>query len=186
MKNIFLFCALLSLASCFAPPDFPDRPSVSFVGIEGQKTVDLLGNELDSLTITVRFRDGDGDLGLSSTDVNPPFQPFLPDTLTPDGKQVLNFFHHNYHMEMKRKKGALTENIAFLDGGQLRGRFPRLTDGKGPIEGDLSYGKTFIVGRAGSPLKYNDTIFFVVRIVDRNKNISNETQTAPIILGQYD
>jgi hypothetical protein len=68
---IFLFFMLSLLSGCITPPEnFPSVPEISF---EDMRFVNTAG--ADSLVISVRFKDAEGDLGLNPTDVDPPFQP---------------------------------------------------------------------------------------------------------------
>ncbi len=63
----------LGWTSCISPPDnFPSVPEIEFSTIEYVQT----GSQ-DSLMISVDFKDAEGDLGLSATDVNPPFNPLF-------------------------------------------------------------------------------------------------------------
>jgi hypothetical protein len=62
---------LLLIASCFEPPQYSIVPRIEF---ENVRTVEVAGPSTpDSLIITVSFRDGDGDLGRSGTEDEPPF-----------------------------------------------------------------------------------------------------------------
>jgi len=62
------FLAFLA-ASCVNPPDnFPSVPSISFESVEYVSTTGP-----DSLIVGIDFQDAEGDLGLSATDINPPF-----------------------------------------------------------------------------------------------------------------
>ena len=57
--------------SCISPPEnFPSKPEIEFASIEYSPT-----SSQDSLLITLKFKDAEGDLGLSATDINPPFNP---------------------------------------------------------------------------------------------------------------
>ncbi|TDQ18705.1 hypothetical protein DFQ04_0510 [Algoriphagus boseongensis] len=57
--------------SCISPPEnFPSTPEITFSEIEYVPT-----SAQDSLIISVKFKDAEGDLGLSSTDINPPYNP---------------------------------------------------------------------------------------------------------------
>mgnify|MGYP005748119141 FL=1 len=73
LKNylgLFLVVAL-TVTSCISPPEnFPSTPTISFSSIEYVPTPSL-----DSLIIGIKFQDAEGDLGLSPTDINPPFNP---------------------------------------------------------------------------------------------------------------
>jgi len=63
----------LGWTSCISPPDnYPSVPEIEFSTIEYVQT-----SGQDSLNISVDFKDAEGDLGLSATDVNPPFQPLF-------------------------------------------------------------------------------------------------------------
>ena len=63
----------LGWTSCISPPDnYPSVPEIEFSTIEYVQT-----SGQDSLNISVDFKDAEGDLGLSATDVNPPFNPLF-------------------------------------------------------------------------------------------------------------
>jgi hypothetical protein len=67
--SIFFFSSLLF--ACMSPPDnFPTVPEISF---EDMRFVNTAGS--DSLIVSLRFKDAEGDLGLNPTDIDPPFQP---------------------------------------------------------------------------------------------------------------
>lgn len=66
-----LFVTALYSTSCISPPEnFPSVPEIEFSTIEYVPT-----SGQDSLIVSVNFKDAEGDLGLSSTDINPPFNP---------------------------------------------------------------------------------------------------------------
>ncbi len=178
----FPVCILAILMSaCFNPPDFNDTPEISFESIRGVRAVDPLGNPQDSITITISFQDGDGDLGLDPADTLTPYQPFIVE----NGVTRVNFFHHNYHLTVKRLENGTPVEVSFLDGGRIRGRFPVLIDGSGPIEGQLNFGQYFFVSGSNNTLNTGDTLLFDVQIVDRALNISNTITTETIVLGDY-
>jgi hypothetical protein len=57
--------------SCISPPEnFPSVPEIEFSTIEYVPTPGP-----DSLIISLNFKDAEGDLGLSPSDINPPFNP---------------------------------------------------------------------------------------------------------------
>ena len=67
--GILFALAAGSSYSCISPPDnFPSAPEISFGSIEYVPTAGM-----DSLIISVLFKDAEGDLGLSATDDSPPF-----------------------------------------------------------------------------------------------------------------
>lgn len=68
-----LLVTALSWTSCISPPDnFPSVPEIEFSTIEYVQT-----SAQDSLIVSVDFKDAEGDLGLSPTDINPPFNPLI-------------------------------------------------------------------------------------------------------------
>ena len=75
---IFSFLVLVVfLVSCERPPELPNTPFIEFQNVEFNQ----VNNAQDSLIVTIRFEDGDGDLGLSDRDNQPPFNEFdfVPD-----------------------------------------------------------------------------------------------------------
>jgi hypothetical protein len=73
IRSAFLFViSVLTFSACFNPPEFNNVPSIEFEGITFSKAP----NGLDSLVVSVSFKDGDGDLGLSANsgaDLEPPY-----------------------------------------------------------------------------------------------------------------
>ncbi|TFV97305.1 hypothetical protein E4S40_01210 [Algoriphagus kandeliae] len=64
-----IFFSILLVSSCVNPPEnFPSIPSITFESLEYVPT-----SGPDSLIIGIDFQDAEGDLGLSATDINPPF-----------------------------------------------------------------------------------------------------------------
>jgi hypothetical protein len=65
---LLIFVVFLGLSGCFDPPEFPNTPRIEFSRIEFVET-----DFSDSLTLTFYFEDGDGDIGLRSSETTPPF-----------------------------------------------------------------------------------------------------------------
>ena len=68
--STFLFFSIL-FGACFDPPSFPNTPYIEFeslVFVEGKTLTDN-----DSLNLTIRFQDGDGDLGLPADEIDEPY-----------------------------------------------------------------------------------------------------------------
>lgn len=183
--QLYIIAVILAstLASCFSPPEFDDTPAIEYRGISGERTTDPLGNRQDSITVTIAFKDGDGNLGLYFSDTLSPYQSFV---VNPDGTREVNFFHHNYHMTVKRMENGVPEEVTFLDGGSVKGRFPVLVEGKGPIEGELNFGRYFLISGSNNSFNDGDSLLFEVRIVDRALNISNTVTSDMIVLGNYE
>lgn len=51
------------VSSCLTPPEFPDTPSIDYFDVTFQKGATVI--DADTLAVTLTFRDGDGDMGLS-------------------------------------------------------------------------------------------------------------------------
>jgi len=71
LKGVLLFGISMGVTACFDPPEFPITPEIDFEGIYFREAKAV--GERDSLVLTISFRDGNGDLGLSSTDIDPPY-----------------------------------------------------------------------------------------------------------------
>src|SRR5687767_9833359 len=78
---------LVLLTSCWKEPNFPKEPEIepSYVT---QKTIrDVFGQPVAEVTIAIKFKDGDGDLGLNDEDIlKPPFNE------VPGNKFTNNYF----------------------------------------------------------------------------------------------
>jgi hypothetical protein len=66
---IFLSASTL-LWSCFNPPEFPSTPQIEFNNVEFRVVGGF--SDPDSLILSINFKDGDGDLGLSTQDLDSP------------------------------------------------------------------------------------------------------------------
>ncbi|MBN7816039.1 hypothetical protein [Algoriphagus pacificus] len=64
------FLALAGFSCVNTPDNFPSTPEINFATIEYVPTAGP-----DSLIVSVDFKDAEGDLGLSATENNPPFNP---------------------------------------------------------------------------------------------------------------
>lgn len=71
-QKLFLYLGIIALlGSCVSPPDnFPTTPEISFRDIRFSPT-----DGVDSLIISINFKDAEGDLGLNPSDIDPPFNP---------------------------------------------------------------------------------------------------------------
>jgi hypothetical protein len=71
--SVLFFCLLALSFSCDddSEPEYSAEPFISLKDI----TFTKIESEVDKLSLTINFRDGDKDLGLESTDTNTPFNP---------------------------------------------------------------------------------------------------------------
>lgn len=61
IKGLAVLFVTLSLGSCFDPPEFPIVPQIDY-----EDVVFKQGTTTDSLILTLKFKDGDGDLGIDA------------------------------------------------------------------------------------------------------------------------
>jgi len=86
-KNPWLFLLLFfSLIACKERPTFPVTPAISMNDFYFRE---IQGFTLDSLILKIQFEDGDGDLGLLSTETNPPYQ--LLDVVTDSNGDTVRY-----------------------------------------------------------------------------------------------
>lgn len=72
LKGLLLFSMSVAVAACFDPPNFSNVPQIDFLDVYFKEgTTD---NPTDSLVVSITFRDGDGDLGLSGDQIDEPYQ----------------------------------------------------------------------------------------------------------------
>jgi hypothetical protein len=159
-------------------PKFPDQPKISFRDIRKFAITDALGNKNDSISIALKFQDGDGDMGIDTDEIGQP--PFQKDIQNSDGTTTPNPRYFNYHVKgFRQVSGEWVEEIFTPT---LSGQFPLLNEGKkGPIEGTLFYGIRFPFtpfSPANIPYK------FEVFIYDRAGNISNTIETSEVIINE--
>jgi hypothetical protein len=73
--GLLLFVVLaVAFNACFDPPQFSIIPVISYNNIIFKAKSASVANSTDSLILTINFKDGDGDLGLDSADVNYPYE----------------------------------------------------------------------------------------------------------------
>ena len=179
------------LSSCLSEPTYSSTPAIDFDNIRVVRVypknalgqIDLKGQPTDSVLVTIRYQDGDGDLGLNAADQT------LPQFKFPAR------FSKNYFIEPLVKNRATNkyQSLASITDstvanpvykrGNYYGTFDRitaLTDNKSaPIKGTLTrsvnfnYGDIFTAGQ---------TIKFRVSIADRATHISNIITTDSIVI----
>ena len=168
-----------AVSSCLSPPEYPVTPEIEFRGISIKRSVSNIAT-IDSVQVTVKFQDGDGDLGLNNNDTDPPFN-----RTNADGS--LNPYYNNYFFQpqIRKSNGEYQDTIIDVLNPQntYDSRFPRLPpdDRTGPKRGTLTFTQSFAAGtfsRFGRVV----SIKFRVKIVDRALHESNEVTTEPITI----
>jgi len=72
IKNVlFLGMMGLLIGSCFDPPEYSNTPQIDFESVQFKQVG--TNSDMDSLIVTISFKDGDGDLGLGSNETDEPY-----------------------------------------------------------------------------------------------------------------
>ncbi|TAD95437.1 MAG: hypothetical protein EAZ97_15490 [Bacteroidetes bacterium] len=180
-KAIFYIVIMLLASSCFKEPDYSFTPEISFLSISNNPKTDIRGT--DSVTLSIKFKDGDGDLGLNSRDTAGIYA-----IKTPNGS--INKFYNNYFIRILKKQNGVFVPISFTDPSfTLDGRYPILNENgrKKALEGEIRYSFLFfyVFSSAYKPeIKAGDVIKFEIQIADRTLNVSNVVETAELIVGK--
>lgn len=154
--------ALLFIYSCRREPQFSKVPYISFVSFEKYEQE----NGKDNLgRLTFHFQDGDGDIGLNVTDVQPPF----------DSTSV---YHHNFFCNYYEKQNGEFVKIDLPL--SQNARIPRLSD----LESESIEGEISLDLNINNPFSPYDTIRFDFYIVDRALNHSDTVITPEIIVNK--
>jgi hypothetical protein len=71
IRNLLVFVFIsLGISACFDPPDYPLQPQIEFESIVFKEYGSGFDAEADSLILKIRFKDGDGDLGLDPSELS--------------------------------------------------------------------------------------------------------------------
>jgi hypothetical protein len=152
LSIISLFFFALLMNACLEREEFSVVPEIKLLGfIPYQNT--------DSATLLIGFKDGDGDIGVRSNEVNPPY----------------NFFLQYY----EKQNGVFVEiepTIPFYY------RLPIINEtGKDrPLQGEIEIGISFYYDLT-SPY---DTIKYTMYLVDRANNKSNVIEVPEMIINK--
>jgi hypothetical protein len=175
----YWFISFAILSSCLKEPEWSATPEIRFEKIEKITKVsnDGFGGKakIDSVIMTIRCPDGDGDLGVTQAEIvaNP--------------AKYKDF--RNFEVAVLHKKNGKFDPITFTPplGGLMNFNFN--PDQKtGAIEGSISYSTQFVYAfyKGYSPrfTPNNDTLKFQIFIRDNAKNVSNTVESDPIVIFQ--
>ena len=162
IKHTFFYLLIISsvLCACTKPPDFPEEPTIELISIENNP---IRQNFVDSAFVTVKFTDGDGNIGSEDNAIR---DIFLKDTRLSQLNNPLITF------TMPEVPALGSENGI---SGEIR--FPIGTCCE-PIEGINS---CFPVPD-NMPEFQRDTVVYEMYIEDRAGNRSNTITLDPIFL----
>lgn len=161
-------CSLILMSSCFKPTVYPDEPSITY------KDFVIKG---DSAILSIDFVDGNGDIGIDPTNLEPPFD-------------AGSFYHYNLYLEYYEKmngawvKGTIDpngNNFPTGDTVNFSFRIKNLTP--------TGQNKTLkgVINVTLEPVFYNpisnhnDSIKFRISLYDRDLNRSNFIETPLIV-----
>jgi hypothetical protein len=172
---------ILAISACRKDPNWDKVPHIEYEGYVQRTLEGDFGNIYDEITLAVRFRDGDGDLGLQNTpstheDLQPPFQ-FLNEDNTPNPN------YYNYFIDTFIKRDGVFVPYQFPNQGfTYNGRYMRLNPDNRiePLEGTLRY--TLPEWYATNQVRQGTIVKFRITIADRALNRSNTVETEEIAL----
>ena len=157
---IALMIGMLLLSSCMKKEVYPDVPEIAFQSFITQFDTGMYARRG---FLTISFKDGNGDIGLSPYQKDPPFD-------------TGSIYYYNYIIDYYEKQNGAFIKIA-LDP-PYNARIPNLTpdDPNKAIKGIIVDTLTL------NPMPLHDTVKFKFYIYDRALNKSNVDSTPPIIL----
>lgn len=155
----------VALSGCLKTEEFPVEPSIAFKSF---------GQFPDSASLIITFTDGDGDIGLSQDQTDPPFD-------------TSSVYYYNFYMDYYRKEAG-----AWVYKGAIGNRIPVITPSgqNKALEGEIAR-RIETVQIPGFPQPWygglddaeqGDTIRFDARIIDRALHTSNTVSTGDIVL----
>lgn len=158
--TILVSAVILVASSCEKGQKFPDEPVITFESVYTK--VNRSGKD-STLSIDFSFTDGDGNIGLRDTDLDPPFDPG-------------SFYHNNFIGKYYKKVNGTFVHDTLV---QINGRIPFLSSGGNnkSLTGDITY-DILLLGLNTT----GDTVQVEFFIVDRDLNHSNSIVTPAIVV----
>jgi hypothetical protein len=159
-----VFSVLLLLIACTPDPDYPIEPSIEFVSFT--KVQNNTGID-DKGTLEISFIDGDGDIGLSEYDTDPPYD-------------TASIYYYNFFITYYEKQHGVYVKVDLpLTNDSRIPLTPPAEEGL-PLKGDID-----IDLYINNPFSTFDTIKFDAYIVDRALHESNTITTPDIIIDKH-
>lgn len=163
---LVVFSVMALVTACYKEISFDEKPYIEFKDLRKEIRLDQTdGSKKDSVILTIKFQDGDGDLGLNEA----------------EKAVAVETQDFNYMVRIFRQKNGVFQEVN--QEVPYSGFFPRLkSDGKkGPIEGTLDYSLVYFQNFV--PKK--DSLKYQITIKDRAGNISNTVESKVIILNEF-
>jgi len=157
--SVKILALLALLPACKKVVDYPNEPSIRFTEISSKDSTDVLNNPVKRVTLTFHLIDGDGDMGLSSSDTTGAFN------------KDSSYYYNLFIQEFKRENGGFVE-VPAPDGLKTY-RIPDLTPSgqNKTLIADISVTIEYPYS-SKNPLPFKD-FRYVFHVVDRSLNISN-------------
>lgn len=162
-KFFIIFSILIIVTSCIKKEEYPLVPSIefkNFIKLQTLQGVDTLG------VLTISYKDGDGNIGLTQSDSLPPYD-------------------YNFFISYYEKRQGVFQEIEF-EGVTFNGRLPYILNQgeEDAVKGEIY--DTLFINNKYDPSAYNDfdTIYFEAYILDRDLNKSNVIKTPEIIVNK--
>ncbi|HEX8059681.1 MAG TPA: hypothetical protein VF473_02045 [Cyclobacteriaceae bacterium] len=118
---VVVFCSPLLISSCFSPPEYPDVPEIVFKSVTYVKggLLDDGSQAEDSVILVLNFKDGDGDIGIATNELFPPFNDrwyitksnLSPDITLPPGYDCSHYNKRCYYVDAAQ----LTKYVRYKD-----------------------------------------------------------------------
>jgi hypothetical protein len=179
IRFLGIISCILGLLSCVKEPEWSTVPSIGFSRIQKITKIsnDGFGGKakIDSVVMSIRFKDGDGDLGITQAD------------LIADPAKFKDFRNFEVNVLLQKNGKFIPINFSPSLGGLMNFKF-KADQKPGPIEGTVDYSTQFVYAfyKGYSPLftEKNDTLKFQIFIRDNALQASNVVETDPIVIFQ--
>lgn len=150
---------IIAFITCVKPPDYPKEPVIAF---KNQSKFEMKQGKQgeDSMTISLTYTDGDGDLGFPGNDSE-------PSIFVKDGRDGFPRFQYKLpYVEPQGTGNGISGEISIV--------VPTACCIETNAQGVVLTCKEVGIAR--------DTLVYLLTIKDRAGHISNEIQTDPIVL----
>lgn len=166
-----------ALSGCLSAPSYPVEPSIDFKEMTVNRYYPPNRQApVDTFKITLSFKDGDGDLGVTDAEITQlPYSQLNPDKTVNQNQQF------NYYLRLFRRV-PLSQRFEEVYPKEYFGYYPTLYQGEykaSPLKGDLVFRQLLTLG---SPVNAGDEVQFTVSIKDRALHESNPITTSTYVI----
>ncbi|MEI6348006.1 MAG: hypothetical protein WCP69_08680 [Bacteroidota bacterium] len=155
---------MLIISSCKKTEEYPIEPNISFNNIYKISS----GTNVDNYGMLIlNFTDGDGDIGLSETDVNPPFD-------------TTSIYYYNFFINYYEKQHGIFVKPTLFETFNARIPILNTSNGEQPLKGTIS-----IQVPINNFASTYDTIKFDCQICDRALHLSNKITSPELIIKKH-